>query len=1137
MQGQHIFARCWNEQGNAGTWTAAVTDNIVSKDTIRNIIEPRCNIDESLAQKALVKHSGNSVLRVYHLQDKTVVVSRTFWEADKITDSSSRGRMGAYTFSHILSGEDSLQFCRDFAGAFDSNCFETYDSLVNRTGAAQKKPITIDTDYSLFRHGEMPAKASLFEEIGLKKNSFIQLMSGIYFAIENKKQFAVVLPKNVRNAWEDSGDDQMEQAIYSLMGLLPDFTRENFNFVAHWNENLTNQMVNDMHLIFVHADEQETVTGLQREGFPVFDIESGNIFGEVPMAANDYFAFLWENRENRQTIEEFWSYAKSGFAKLLKMIPNSAAAIQCIYLIKRTVDSEYRNTKIGVKAFELASELFAGAGKRIPAAEQFIHDAITRLDIGVDTLDPSIEKSLSRIIQRDKEPNAHQEQEYNILLSACAKGEVSSETVDILCDELLKEGRGAEPYYARFLSVHENDSILNSAQSMTSLVIGIFCRLFCTPDHVNRSAEIQLSIFSIMKKWLQELSTGDYPVLDLIIDSVAAYFAAGGNDASMVAAGYAFLFKAEINASEKNSKRCAEIIFKEEKKIYHGRSPLNNGEKALHAFFEAFSSCFQECDKRNKWVAEDFYGRLYRLLFLEDEYVSDGAKNLYQEKIEESISTPLQMYALQRSELPVLEDVKNAPAIWSIKKVADDVVKIEKINLSFENYQLNRERIASLIPLFDCCRLECLEVILEYVKRLPSDERYQLYSQIKKNKQINNLFCFAFFFDDFAAYLKEITSFAELTFGETLNTLLGSQVEGVSLETDESVLKFTNWYMLKADEKLNKIQHDDQSVFLSDYFGVIKEYKDLIKQKASSNTTLVNLVCSELDGRMLSIIKTLPLNVLARVSQTDLRDLSKMLPKETDMGARETSNPTRTTAIRILLKIDECDNQNTSMNSKVLTPLCNICCNTMSTDYSEIVIERFKYLYEQHGEKRAWIERYWLFIGLMEEKACQFNLEKFKSRSGYKNYNDKKKIAFWITTIEQLTGESPEFERLVVQAYLTERLEVFEKNKKLLEDEEIRKENYNLIRNNQTVRQVLSQQPEKRLQIDRTWRVSREIPQITWGPLLIVLCVIVGLASAFAALGALKLLAMSLAGGILDIIIGAVIALLLFTIGLFIFNL
>ena len=64
MVGKHIFVRCRNEQNNAGTWTAAMTEGIVDKSIVRDFIEPRCNIDETFAKVAMSSHTSN-VLRMY----------------------------------------------------------------------------------------------------------------------------------------------------------------------------------------------------------------------------------------------------------------------------------------------------------------------------------------------------------------------------------------------------------------------------------------------------------------------------------------------------------------------------------------------------------------------------------------------------------------------------------------------------------------------------------------------------------------------------------------------------------------------------------------------------------------------------------------------------------------------------------------------------------------------------------------------------------------------------------------------------------------------------------------------------------------------------------------------------------------
>ena len=52
MIGQHIYVRSKNAQNVAGTWTAAMTQNIVDNNIVKNIIEPRCNIDEKFANSA-----------------------------------------------------------------------------------------------------------------------------------------------------------------------------------------------------------------------------------------------------------------------------------------------------------------------------------------------------------------------------------------------------------------------------------------------------------------------------------------------------------------------------------------------------------------------------------------------------------------------------------------------------------------------------------------------------------------------------------------------------------------------------------------------------------------------------------------------------------------------------------------------------------------------------------------------------------------------------------------------------------------------------------------------------------------------------------------------------------------------------
>ena len=171
MVGKHIFVRCRNEQNNAGTWTAAVTENIVDKDIIRNYIEPRCNMDETFAQNTLMSCPTNNVLRIYYVNGTTLVITRTYWVTDRITET--QGRKGAYSVSYILTGEDVAKFCADYSGAFDTSCFENYDALVARTADNPYNRITIGEKENIFSHKQLESDASILKACGFTKTSFI----------------------------------------------------------------------------------------------------------------------------------------------------------------------------------------------------------------------------------------------------------------------------------------------------------------------------------------------------------------------------------------------------------------------------------------------------------------------------------------------------------------------------------------------------------------------------------------------------------------------------------------------------------------------------------------------------------------------------------------------------------------------------------------------------------------------------------------------------------------------------------------------------------------------------------------------------------------------------------------------------
>ena len=301
MVGKHIFVRCRNEQGNAGTWTAAVTERIADKEIIRNYIEPRCNVDETFAQDTLMVCPTNNILRLYYANPSTLVISRSFWVTDRITES--QGRKGAYSTSYILTDEDVARFCTDYSGAFDINCFERYDDLILRIASNNNK-ITIDETLDIFSHGAVNTDASILARCNFTEDSFVSFMSALYDAVENRKQLAVILPRALREAWVEQGDTTAEQLGHFVLSLLPDFMRINCGMVSHWNCQIKDKMVSDMHLLFVHPRGDEDVALLKREGAHVVDLDSGRFTTEIKRIAPSYFTFLWNNKP----VGKFFKY-------------------------------------------------------------------------------------------------------------------------------------------------------------------------------------------------------------------------------------------------------------------------------------------------------------------------------------------------------------------------------------------------------------------------------------------------------------------------------------------------------------------------------------------------------------------------------------------------------------------------------------------------------------------------------------------------------------------------------------------------------------------------------------------------------------------------------------------------------------
>lgn len=232
MIGQHLYLRSKNEQDSAGSWTVAMTDGICDRSTVKSEIEPRCVLDGIFANYAL-NNGKNSVLKIYNCENNIKVVSRSYWEIDRITD----GRKGAYTFSYILSDQDANRFLASPGGAFDSARYETYDSVIKRREKNKRKAITLDygnRSLDLFAPVASAPDMSIFTHIGFDADVFTKLMEGLYYAINNNTHLVIILPQEYRIRWIQNGDDITERLAYAIMMLMPFFSRNSFTFASNW---------------------------------------------------------------------------------------------------------------------------------------------------------------------------------------------------------------------------------------------------------------------------------------------------------------------------------------------------------------------------------------------------------------------------------------------------------------------------------------------------------------------------------------------------------------------------------------------------------------------------------------------------------------------------------------------------------------------------------------------------------------------------------------------------------------------------------------------------------------------------------------------------------------------------------------
>ncbi len=1009
MVGQHIFVRCKNEQNNAGTWTAAITDNILERNDVKELIEPRCNLNERFAQLFKAPGESNNILRIYHIDDSAMVVSRTFWVSDRITESM--GRKGAYTINHILTNDDVLKFCNDFGGAFDPSCFETYDSIVNRI---ENNKITINENYSLFDHGEGGYDSKVFAKAGFTRDTFIQFMNGIYHAMENNTRLALILPFEYRRAWEERSDGFVEKLAYHVLQVLPDFTRIKFGMATHWNCAVNDKMVGDMHLVFIHPDD-DGYAYLKREKIMTLDLDTGAYTDGIPTVSSEYFGFVWDNLANRDLIEEFWKESKSKHRKLLKIMPASASVMECMYLMQIVQSENFANKERTRRAFILAGENFGGSGTKVPDAEEFIYQSLEAMQIAKAELDEELEETLRHIMSYDKEQTKHQSQEYSSLLHACELGTANDETVSALYDEVTRPEKNAAAYYITYLAEKQSLPIENLSNQLIKFVCGVFVKL------AGKNSELFIYASELLKKWSDELySIGEYDRLKPIFDAYSAYINGNFMNADIRFGVYEFLFAYEKIAKASAKDECLKLLFKEEKRLYKSEYDYIDGTAMLRRFSNAFFASLEDVTKMKKDEAEEAYQRLFRMAFKGDGEILEVSVKAYTDAINAAKTEGLTekvFRILTECQQTTLNEITNTPEIWKPVQVQGVLVMFELLNLNLlPNYFPSSARLNIILTWFDPNDVKTYEALTQYLKRMPLDSRQVIFRIARERNILNTLFLYIMFNENDALVLEADTNL-NMSHGDKLRMILGSQlISRLSADFEKAVQIFAKWY---SDDLKKNIEAQAATVDYSCKFGVLnrailEEYR-LMKSLSIAVSRFKEEAKNILDKISKDIFASAQISDIVALSPEEVKTIAQIQNEFNDVEL-----PLNERFFRLVERFDSL------VFSNDLIKLDEVVNNVnANAELKGAIVERLKY-HIQSGAKKDQEPYYWFYYyALTTNVGDYFPLENYFESIGYSQRSRLDKGMMLVKFLDSLQRRNSNFENMlgiVSMMYLIEKI-------------------------------------------------------------------------------------------------------------------
>lgn len=1004
MQGQHIFMRCWNEQNNAGTWTAAVTDQVADKNVIRNEIEPRCNIDETFAQAAMLQHPANNILRIYPLENDVLVVSRTFWENDRVTEAS--GRKGAYTVSHIITEKDVDRYCEDFVGAFDEGCFEIYDSVVQRMQAAGTRRVLIDPKYSIFSHAQKAVNSRVFQQLGFSKKMFIDLMEGLYNAVEKNDKIAVVLPTEERQSWVTKGNSQAEELLCAILSVLPVPMRKNVGMVSHWNCAVWDKMLRGIHLILVHPESEEKLSELRRSGAKIIDLDTGRHTTNISSVAKSYFSFLWDHLDQPEEIQSLWQFAMEKCGGVLRRLPCSAAAMECVYSIRTASNDGFQNAPLCRKAYIKASKVFAGAGKAIPAIEEIISAALKPLERTDLSVDSEMERAIISFVSRDQTQTSHQLLEYRLLFSCIDAGTASTAVTDTFRREIEKPSRSADALIGAYLEERTGLPISDLNESMIALTTGLFNSLSQESNELH--AELFGTVRRALSQWTPQLAdAGRWDLLQPLVPIYAEYLRSRGKNALTVSNCYQLLFRLSLEASGNYQTQCEEALSVEEKRIYTNPSlATDGGTTRLSIFYMAFVDLFPLSKDLSDTVRSQVYQRFYRLGAFVSDDIRDVILTAYGEQLLSNNDT-LRLDggdpALFSSQVAAVSDMMSAKKIWNTENIRKSVIAFEKTTIDLaRKYCPDKDRLTFLLDTFGDLEPETCDHIIAYLNRIPAAQRPDIYDLVREKQQIGRLYVYSLTNDAASKYRVEIESYLDHGHDAWLKMYIDSQfVIGKNHVAKEIRLAFREWYSHEFQE-----QFKHHTVFLDRLAIINNEYAKL-EAIESERRGLKGEAVDVLDDLLTAQMDALPQQQLAELPKKAISAIASIIT------SRNLENNMRSAAgVQLIQKLDSVDPKN------AMSELDSLCSAYGNGPMKQLIAARLKY-YVRHyrasdgDQGLAWNCE--LFRALVENVEIPFvmSFSKGEMASVYNEMDTRSRILLILDMMRSVDFQSSNYRRRV----------------------------------------------------------------------------------------------------------------------------